>query len=252
MLADRPVPARQVVQGRAQGAGGLRPAHRVQPGVVEAFSAAHVTPSPLRRDGLVLQDAGGGHPQRSEDLLGQERLVAAPAHRPDDRAQQQIAGVVVRVALPRLELERLLADHRQHLGHRRIGPQGALHHLRIVVPDARRVVEQMAHADGAPARRPIRQIALDRRVDVDQPALGQHHGRHGGELLGQRSDAENAVRLKRSLPFEVGQPIGPAVDERAVPEHRHGRAWPAGPNLPGEQGVDIGFQAHQNVPVMIR
>jgi hypothetical protein len=72
-------------------------------------------------------------------------------------------------------------------------------------------------------------------------ALGQHHDRHGGELLGQRGDAEDRVGGQWDVPLDIGQSVGLAVDELAVPDHRYGRAWAAGHDFGGENRVDPVF-----------
>lgn len=73
--------------------------------------------------------------------------------------------------------------------------------------------EQVVQADRALVLRHVVEEALERVVDRELPALREQEDRRGRELLGERADVEDRVRLVHPAVHAVGQPGGGAQQD---------------------------------------
>src|SRR5204863_2394461 len=111
----------------------------------------------------------------------------APARDPfDEMAEEQVPRVAVVPLLPRLKIERLVAEPRDDLRRRRgKGLQLPVFRKAGEVRNARRVRQQVGDADLVPSGGRIREVALHQVVQLQLAALFEEEDGGGGELLGQ-------------------------------------------------------------------
>ncbi len=100
----------------------------------------------------------------------------------------------------------------------------------------RLMIQDQAQRDSAPARRNFGQVLRQRVVEIELVLIGQHHHGHGGELLADRADLIDRLRLRGHLVFQCGDSIAFEVERFAVLDHgeRH-----AGNVLPPHLGLKI-------------
>ena len=207
------------------------------PGVLVVHRAPH---QPARRRRLVLGGgdlgagrppvrdrvvAGRGHPQRRGDPLAHDPVQALPGEPLDEDAEGDEVEVAVEVDGAGRVLRRLV--------HHRLDPRG---HRVVVAPqrevglEPRGVGEALAHRHRLLAvRRELRQVARDRRLELDEAGLDELHDGDRGEQLGARGQvvdgaAPGADPLRgRGQPLVVLPQVGVAArvvgDDAAVVPH---------------------------------
>lgn len=79
--------------------------------------------------------------------------------------------------------------------------------------------QQVAHADRVPDALALGQVLRDRIVERDRAVA--HEGEHagGGELLGDRADAEQGGVGGRGAGLEIGEAVAAQLDHAAAVEH---------------------------------
>jgi hypothetical protein len=94
--------------------------------------------------------------------------------------------------------------------------------------------QQMPDWDAAPRATPFRQMYGDTVVEPQLPVFDEHHHRHAGELLRQRTEFENRGRRDGGAELEIGCPVGAERLHRAVandgerqPRKLQARIWSA-------------------------
>ncbi|KIU01453.1 hypothetical protein QU38_01550, partial [Staphylococcus aureus] len=68
----------------------------------------------------------------------------------------------------------------------------------------------------------IGKIGLHRRIETQLAALLEQQDRSGGELLGDRTEAEFGLAVVRDLPFEIGRAIALVEQDPAGLRNEHG------------------------------
>jgi hypothetical protein len=159
------------------------------------------------------------HAERLEDPVLDEAAVRVVAHLLEDRTEQDVVRVAVRLLRSRLELQAVALEHGdqpfelQVLAHVR-RPQ-----LVHVLRDAGRVREQVLDRDLLPLRRVVGQELGDVVAQRQLALLLQHHDRHGGELLGERGDAEHHLGPDRQVELQVGHAVAFPEEHLSVLHH---------------------------------
>ena len=135
----------------------------------------------------------------------------------DDQAEQHVGGIAVRPTRPGGELRLgLTLEQRQHffilnLMFRR--PLVRVHRI-FVIGQARRVGEQVAHGDGARVWRKVRGRFGQRLVVAEFAVVDQEHDGHGGELLGERREAEIRVGIDLRQRSQIADAVAALEDRR--------------------------------------
>ena len=182
------------------------------------------------------------HLQRREDVLLQEVGEGVARARFDDQRQQGIGGIAVAVLCPGRQAGLvLLQEQAQHIAVHH-GNLRAFRNEVFVIEQARGVVQQMAKSDLAAVVGEFREEIGQALVERKLLALGQDQHRHGGELLGDRREAEVGVCAARDLLLQVGEAIGFGQGDLAAVEDHHAGAGAAGPIEVLEQTVEPGCQ----------
>jgi len=89
-----------------------------------------------------------------------------------------------------------------------------------VTLDPRGVREQVADGDGVPLRRIVGQISGHVVIKRDLTLLNESHDCCGGELLGDRADAEDRLRVSFGIMLDFSQSV--ALSEDYVAASRDG------------------------------
>jgi hypothetical protein len=207
-----------------------------------AGTARLVAFGPPRDDSRVeVVELRARHAQRRKDPLGREITQRLPARALHDLRQQQIAGVGVRVAHPRLEVERVLpGDHLEgHLLRDLVGDAAPRQRPQPeIVANTAGVVHQVIDRDRLRVRRQFRDPLPHRIGERDRPVLGQQRDARGRELLGRRRDVEDRARPDRHPLIEVGHPVAAPEDDAVIAIDADGAAGSVGVIVAGEDRVD--------------
>ena len=162
------------------------------------------------------------HPQRLQDVLGDEVHILLARADFDDAAENLDAGAGVAPLRPRLKEQRLFGQLPHHFIERHA------HRLRIVgdgrragvVLNPRGVGKQVTDGDGVvgntradvigaycgsdPQALELRQVLFDRVAQSQLAFFGQHHDADCRDRLGHGHDLENRVLLHRVAGFHIG------------------------------------------------
>ena len=153
-----------------------------------------------------------GHTQGAENFLADKVGVGLARHGGDERLDQGEAVITIDRHFSGGMLEALAGKRGHDLSgmtrHRE--KSGA---IPVVGPrQAGRVTKQLARGDAGvglvPGHPKIRDILDQGHIQVDQPAIDQYQGRHGGEDLTARGQAEAGVGGGRQPPGFVDEPEG--------------------------------------------
>jgi hypothetical protein len=186
------------------------------------------------------------HPEGHEDVLGGELAQRLPARALHDDAEEEEAGVAVEVLLAGREVDALLPrDDVERVLLR--GPVLLLHprelHRDQVVPQAARVVEEMADRDRLSGHlavvRNLRQPLADVVVERELALARQELDREGRELLGGRADVEDGLGGVRDAELEVRHAVAARVDDPAVAVDAERAARRVASVVFGEDRVDL-------------
>ena len=236
------IPARQVVHRRGEGSRRVRLRHAQVAGVPRLAALLCVARDPPGDDGRAARVVRRGHAKRSEDPLVDEGLVGLPRGLLHDGAQQDVRRVVVGVPLSGGELHGLLLEAVDQLAHGHGAQDPARHparHVRVAL-DAGGVCQEVLDRDHVPLGRVAGQVLLDRILERELPVLRQHQDRCGRELLRDRPEPEDHVRLERHAEFQVGHAVRLPEDGASVLDHDDGGAGTVGLKRSLEKRVDGG------------
>ena len=136
-----------------------------------------------------------------------------------------------------LEQQRVVLERRQRIADRR-EPARVVELLVRPVADARLVAEKLARGDRPRLLREGGHVALDRRVEVEAPALDELQDRDRGDRLRDRSQAVHGGGRGRHLVLDVGQAVPGRPAQLAVADDGGGQA---GHSEPGHAGQDHGL-----------
>jgi hypothetical protein len=194
--------------GRQHHAGGARLAH-AENGVVLAHAVLEVVALRTAGDQFAAVVAAR---VRQRHVLHQRRdhtRVGRAVHLLEHHAEQVVAGVVVGEVRARLEVERLVGDQRQQLLVRQFERLLLLPHLAEVgvALDAAAVVQQLADRDLLALQRELRHVAREIVVERQLLLFDEAQDRRGGELLGDRTDAEQRRAGRRHHVFGLGEAV---------------------------------------------
>jgi hypothetical protein len=172
---------------------------------------------------MAVHDLGPAHPERREDSGRGEVPQGLPADPPDDDREQEVAAVAVAELRAGGEVGApLLRNGEQRIGvgrHGLVGDPAPAHYI-DVIPESAGVVEQMPDGDGAGrVAGDLGEKLLDLVVEGEFAVLGQEHDRHGGELLGDRSDVEHRRRGDRHSVLDAGEAVAPGIVQPPLPHH---------------------------------
>ena len=146
-----------------------------------------------------------------------------------DGAEHEIARIAVAIFRSGRELQRLIAEGRDHLV-QRASRAHACHEVRRFgeIRDARGVHQQVPDGDLAPGRGAGLQVVAHRIRDRERPALLllQHQG--GREGLGDRRDGKAGCRRVGNARFLVGESVALHEQGLAVTSQQHRAAESSG------------------------
>ena len=233
------VPLGEVVHRRDDRPRRVRLGHADPVGVLPGVALLLIAAGPARDDAGAVVERGLRHADDVEDALLQEGFVAHPARLLDDGAQQEVARVVVLVALAGGEVHGLALEVVDQLRDlvvlADVGEE--VRHVGVAL-DPGGVGQQVLDRDRLAAGRVVGQELRDRVRDRELAFLDEHQEGDRRELLRHRADAEHHVRLDRYAQFEVRHAVGRAAEDLALPGHDDGHAGFAGLGRGAEQLVD--------------
>ena len=244
-VVEVPVPLRQILHGGLDAAvAGLGPV-----GHLDAEAASG--PGPIGRGSMgdhlrgVVEEAGAGHAQRSEDPLLGEVAEGLAAHALDHQGEEEVAGVAVAVLVARLEVQLLLPDDDgEAVGVVRevlVVEPGQGHEVGVV-PHAAGVVQQVAEGHRRGVIRHLGDVLADRIVQGKLALLGQEQDARRGDLLRGGADVEHCLGRDGHPMLQARHPIALLIRDTAILDHREGAAGRIRLGVLGEDGVDFGGQ----------
>ncbi len=247
-VAQRLTPGQQVTHRRAQPPGGERHRHLDGRGV-DQLPVGHCVATGLSRP-LRPVRAIRRLPQSEglEDVVVEVRGVAAAGDPLDDEPEEDVVRARVAEALARVEVERLggnQVDHRLE-GGARFGPAPR---QVGVVPDPRRVVEEVPDGDATSLAGEVGKRRGEVVVEAELPRLDQLEDGGGGELPGEGADAVDGVLRRRDPSVDIGQAIALRHDGPPISDDRdrHARQRTGDESFRG-QGVDPFLEAGVGLP----
>ena len=185
------------------------------------------------------------HAQRLEKGVPQIGLVGLAAYIGQHAPQQRVAQVAVFEGEARRAREQVPGgDHRIEFGRRQ-----AQHAVspRIVGDEARGMREQVAHrhrravAGGGLHRRELRNVPVERRIELQLSLVAQRQDGQRRHVLGHRGDAEGGPCLYAPAALPVGKADRPHMGEAALLHDAQGEARDSFPFGEGGAGrIDLG------------
>ncbi len=179
---------------------------------VAAYAQRHDVEHVVRRQGR--QSEGQG------DLVLDQPQEVGPARGLHHEGGQRVAERGVADLGARRCQQRIIDEQREDIVAARVGALGdpsargaGIEVLRLVVPHAAAVGQQLAHRGRAVVRGQVGQPVGDRHVEIEQAARHQPRGDRPGDRLADRSEAEHVVGRGRHIELEVG------LADRIAPDH---------------------------------
>ena len=215
--AERHRPAHQVENAGAERSRGEGQVHGQRLVVQQDAVLDPVALGAVGHDRVVVEVVRLPHAERPEERLLEVLRVRLAARLLDQQAGQVVAGVVVLVTVPRLELPGLGGEQLDHLLVGEVEPPllPERRHLGVAL-DAARVVEQLPYRDVELADRVVGEVLRHRLVQGDAALLDQLHHRRRRELLGHRPDPVDGVLGRRHPVLDVGQAVAAGQDQLAA------------------------------------
>lgn len=217
--------------------------------------------------GLVDEEPGVGHPQGSEDALGEE-AVEALAGDHLDQPPEYVGGDRVVPFPTGVEQQRQLGVGVTDTGEVQVGGAGpfeaggpveGVDGVGVVEPvgEAGGVGEQVPYPDGLhgrtgqdtgtgaavvdPGLAPRRQVAMDGILQLEGPLLAEHEGSHGRDRLGHRVHPPQSVDFDRQPCLAIPVSVGGQMGQFSVAGHGYEVAGQAPIiDVVGEMAVDAG------------
>ena len=180
--------------------------------------------------------------QRFKDPVVQELPERLAGNLRDNQPQHYVRGIAVSPMRPWRKLTCGLPLQQSQdflvLNLMRGGPCIGFHQV-FVVRQSRRVRQQMAHSDGLPVRREIRQDFGQPPVVPQLVIVDQQHDGHGRKLFGEGCQAKVRFGIDGGQCSQIANPIASLEYGAAIPahQHRHSRRFRIGQRR--EDGIDV-------------
>ena len=176
--------------------------------------------------GAVLVNEGRSHSRRREERVLCELAERLSAHCADDGSQQDVAGVAVQKLFAGRKIEvPLPADHLDQLGlgENVLGLLAGERHRRQVVAHPAGVVQQVRDRQlRAGIVGEVGQVLRHRVTERELAVERQLCDRCRRELLGDRANVEDGMRVNRHRVLQAGEAKAPRVERLAGTHDAHG------------------------------
>ena len=195
----------QISHGRIEKACGERDSHADGVGASEPVRRGVIALGSFGENGRINIHAGLRHAGGDEDVLAKEAGIRHPGDMLDDFAEKNVIRVAVVELRAWFKVQGLVLNKGDaFLGGVVLALVGVEAWSAGKVRDAGSMRQKIVNGHLSPCVWNVRKVGLDGLIHVELPAFLQQQNGGGGELLGERSDAELRVDGIWNGPLKIG------------------------------------------------